>query len=269
MFYIGIVENNKDPMKMGRLQVRIYGLHTFNRTENEDSYLDTEDLPWAMPIFPISNSCTNGISDFSNIVNGTKVVVCFMDSYNQNPFYLGVLPFVLEKEVDYKNGFTDPNKQFPSSDFLNEPSISRLTRNENIDKTYVKQRNDHLTSWNGGQEPQSAYNAVYPYNRVIQTEGGIIIELDSTPDNKRINAWHPSGSYKEITNDGSNTEKNIGNKIEINQKDKTVIVKSNFYQEINGEVNIKTNTITLNVNGDISITASGNVTVNANRISLN
>lgn len=268
MFYIGIVENNNDPLKLGRLQVRIYGVHTFNREDVELNYLPTEKLPWAMPIFPISNSCIDGISDFTGIVKGTKVIICFMDSYQQMPFYIGVLPFALDKEVDFSNGFTDPNSVHPNSDFINESSISRLARNENIDKTYVKQRNDNRTSWSDGQEPESAYNAQYPYNRVFETESGIVIELDSTPNNVRINIWHPSGYYTEIDNNGSKTEKTVGTNIEINN-DKTVIVKGNYKTEVDGEVNIKTSGIKINTDGDIEVTTSGNITLNATRISLN
>ena len=44
IFYTGCVENRLDPLKLGRCQVRVVGLHTENKVE-----LPTFDLPWAHP----------------------------------------------------------------------------------------------------------------------------------------------------------------------------------------------------------------------------
>jgi hypothetical protein len=33
-FYTGVVENREDPLKIGRCQVRIVGLHTENKTKS-------------------------------------------------------------------------------------------------------------------------------------------------------------------------------------------------------------------------------------------
>ena len=40
--FIGVVEDNDDTMRMGRVRVRAFGFHSDNRSE-----IPTETLPWA------------------------------------------------------------------------------------------------------------------------------------------------------------------------------------------------------------------------------
>ena len=53
-WWIGVVENRHDPEKLGRCKVRIFGYHTDSK-----ELLPTKDLPWCIPIQPIT-SVTNG-----------------------------------------------------------------------------------------------------------------------------------------------------------------------------------------------------------------
>jgi hypothetical protein len=40
-FYYGFVEDNVDPLKVGRVKVRILGIHTDNKND-----IPTDHLPW-------------------------------------------------------------------------------------------------------------------------------------------------------------------------------------------------------------------------------
>ena len=83
IWFMGVVENRIDPLKLGRVQVRIFGWHTDNISE-----LPTEDLPWAQPMYPINNS-----KSFSSPRIGDWVVGFFMDGQSaQAPIMMGVLP---------------------------------------------------------------------------------------------------------------------------------------------------------------------------------
>ena len=86
-FYTGVVENREDPLKLGRCQVRIVGLHTENKV-----LLSTEDLPWAYPVHPITSAAMNGIG-WTPVgpVNGTWVLIAFADPDNQKPIMMGTL----------------------------------------------------------------------------------------------------------------------------------------------------------------------------------
>ena len=50
-WWFGVVENRKDPLLLGRCQVRIHGWHTENLMQ-----IPTQDLPWAHPIMPLSTN---------------------------------------------------------------------------------------------------------------------------------------------------------------------------------------------------------------------
>ena len=74
-FYTGIVENRSDPLRLGRCQVRIVGLHTHDKNQ-----LPTADLPWSMPVQPIGSAAMNGIG-YTPVgpVEGTTVIIMFAD----------------------------------------------------------------------------------------------------------------------------------------------------------------------------------------------
>lgn len=276
MFYIGIVENNIDTKKLGRLQVRIIGIHSDNRNEPSklDTYQPTEHLPWAMPAFPISNSSIDGISDFSTIERGTRVWIFFADPHKQHPVYFAVCPFILDAMPDFERGFSDPSKSLPTEEFKDESSISRLARNEKIDKTIVKDKNDNRTEWemSGANitEPESAYAAVYPFNRVIETAGGIVIEYDSTPNNKRVHIYHPSGSYEEINNDGDRVKKSVGNDWDIVLGDKIAYIAGNLSIKVDGNCTIEAEgNTTINSDGNCIINSTGLTQINSTSMQIN
>ena len=86
-FYYGVVENRQDPLTLGRCQVRIVGLHTHDK-----NYLPTSDLPWALPVQPVSSAAMNGIG-YTPVgpVEGTSVIIMFADEDMQQPIMLGTV----------------------------------------------------------------------------------------------------------------------------------------------------------------------------------
>jgi len=83
--YTGCVENRQDPLKLGRCQVRVVGLHNYDKAT-----LKTEDLPWAYPMQPITSAAISGIGHTPlGPVEGTWVVVMFRDEDEQQPIILG------------------------------------------------------------------------------------------------------------------------------------------------------------------------------------
>ena len=85
--YTGCVESRDDPLKLGRCQVRIVGLHTEDKT-----MLPTKDLPWAFPVQPINSASISGIGSTPiGPVEGSWVLIVFMDPDQQMPFMMGSL----------------------------------------------------------------------------------------------------------------------------------------------------------------------------------
>lgn len=87
-WWIGVVEDRDDPEKLGRCRVRIFGYHTDSK-----ELLPTKDLPWAIPIQPITSAATSGIgSSPLGPVTGTWVMGFFLDGEDmQQPAMLGTI----------------------------------------------------------------------------------------------------------------------------------------------------------------------------------
>ena len=97
-WWVGVVENRMDPLKLGRCQVRIFGHHTENK-----QLLPTSDLPWAQASLP-----TNSSQLFSAPKEGEYVTGFFVDGdSSQAPIMTGVLPG-LKPSTGGDSGFQDP-----------------------------------------------------------------------------------------------------------------------------------------------------------------
>lgn len=231
---IGIVENNVDTMKLGRCQVRIFGLHTENRTE-----YPTADLPWS--VFLTNSSNVSGEGNFFIPNNGDFVAITFLDPEEQKPLILGVIPKFVETLPDFTSGFSDPNSINPKSDYTDESGISRLARNENISDTIIQDKKDDRTtgvqcngvSWN---EPETPYDAEYPHNKVIHTKYHVI-ELDDTASKERVHIYHKSGTSKEIHPNGDEVDLIKSKRYVVVDSDNNILVKGNYNMRVETNIN--------------------------------
>lgn len=291
MFFQGRVENNKDPLKLGRCQVRIISLHTSNRRESDkNEYLPVEDLPWAEAAFPITSPTQSGVCDFNVPVQGSHVWLFFKDKEQQWPVYFAVAARIPKERPDYQEGFSDPDKVYPKEESLNESPISRLARNEKINETIVQKKKDERQSWVvnniGREEYETPYNATYPENRVIETRSGHVIELDDTPGAERINIYHKSGTFKEIHPDGTEVNKIFQHKLTIIIGNHDIKVEANKFLSVAGNHNQQVGIDSIesvgrdkyqlvgrhggvSCSGNYNVTVTGNATIKANRIDLN
>jgi len=238
-FYRGVVEDNKDPLKAGRVRVRIHGLHTPKKIKSETEGIPTDELPWAEPCMPIHEGSVSGFGAWSVPLQGSQVMLFFENSNANQPRYFASMPGIPEAKEQYSNnkqatnkndGFRDPDGEYPVQGRLGEPDVHRLARGIS-DETLVITKNQNRsvgvqTAFGGlWSEPTSPYAAQYPHNYVIVTHGGITMELDSTPGSNRLHLYHPSNSYIEIDNDGNMVVKNNAEKYEIVANGKNIYIK--------------------------------------------
>jgi hypothetical protein len=114
--FFGIVEDRNDPLKIGRVRVRVHGIHTDNKLE-----LSTPDLPWAQVLLPTTTAGLSGIGVQHGLVEGTTVFGYFRDEAMQDPIIFGVAVGIpqtgykvdafgneLLRSVD--KGFNDPRR---------------------------------------------------------------------------------------------------------------------------------------------------------------
>jgi len=255
VWWMGVVENRLDPKKVGRVQVRIFGLHT-----DDMSYIPREDLPWAQPMISVNNQMT------STPKEGDMVVGFFFDGDAcQYPMIMGIVPGIPEQTPPISKGFSDPRTDFSkypaegkdalSNRYpyrLNESTLSRVARNENLDNTVIRTMLDNQV----GPEPKTAYAVQYPFDNVMESESGHVFELDDTPGAERVNLAHRSGSYIEMAPDGSTTHKVIANNFQVIISNDNVWIGGNCVVQIGGDA-------TVVVGGKIEITAGQSVQITA------
>jgi len=313
-WFTGVVEDRQDPLKTGRVRVRVIGAHTSDKT-----ILPTADLPWASCMLAATSPGISGIGQSpAFLLEGSWVFGYFRDgAKKQEPVVLGSMPGYPTETANTLKGFYDPNGVYPTH--INEPDVNRLAVN-NIEKEHsslTARKADRKTSIatadfdtdtaadgsiiaasDGGSfdQPTIPYSAIYPYNRVFESESGHILEFDDTDTKERIHLRHKVGTSIEMAGDhrtdiikgehytlttsNSNTLIEGNTNTSINGHHKLYINKSgssdNHYdiqigpnaniniQVDNGDINLVTKSGKVNVNsgGDYNLKVGGNMTVN-------
>jgi hypothetical protein len=272
--FVGVVENRIDPRTLGRVQVRIYGIHTDDKTQ-----IPTEDLPWATVVTPITSAGISGVGRSpTGVVEGSWVFGVLVDEREyQTPVILGTLVGAPTDEADIQTGFYDPEGAYPLDEadvsILGESSTTRLARGldymdhanseaksdgkellgtvesalapkvQNLpDKEdYLYERTKWVEPWprygGQGEVPRAESTpSEYPFNHVTHTEGGHVTEIDDTPGGERLHVYHSKGTFIEVQPDGSKVTKVVGSDYEITIGDKDVYVKGSVNITIDGDV---------------------------------
>ena len=299
-WFVGVVEDRKDPQTLGRLRVRCLGYHT----EKIDD-LKTEDLPWAHVMNPITSATVSGLGQSPlGAVEGTWVVGFFQDGSDaQQPIIIGTLPGVPSElpDTSSKKGFQDAvNGAYPK---YKETDVNRLAVNAksevpNNPRAAATEDNPHSTltlrradrtrnigradfneveltvaidgtpltlSGDDGtafDEPATPYNAQYPHNHVHESESGHIREIDDTPGAERIHERHANGTGYEIHPDGSKVTRVKQDNYTLTTGDDFAHIKGNSSSTTDGGVRVFVNADGATTDGHYTIEVGNNANVN-------
>ena len=227
MIQFGKVEYILDPLKLGRVKIRVLGFHD-NRT-NGAYKIATKDLPWSQVMMPANTPAINGIGSSVNLLVGTLVAGEFLDSTQQEFIVIGTLPTKTAGVADNNvrvQGEADPHAAEPVA-------------------TY---------------QPPSTYAPVYPHNNVTEYESGHVKEYDDTPGHERITERHKSGTHYELSANGSKTEVITRDNYRLVVGHDTLEVYGNVKVIISADA--KGDITALSLEGDIATTSTkGNITV--------
>jgi len=157
VWWVGVVEDRKDPLFMGQLRVRIFGLHP-----KDKNILPTEKLPWAIVLQPTTATKTACVPR-----EGDWVMGYFKDGEaGQSPVITGVFSGVdtVQANVAGKEytpppnnwGFFDPRTKgeveegprppdWVEDRKKNEPSLYRRLSYGELEGTGVKHTNENLS----------------------------------------------------------------------------------------------------------------------------
>jgi phage baseplate assembly protein V len=232
-WFVATVEDINDPLKIGRVRVRVVN-------EHDDPSITTNDLLWATPIIPITSASANGVGRSpTGLLPGSHVFGFYLDGHEKQ------LPMLWGSYAKLPDGTQATN---------DIPTLAREINN--LVKNPV------------GPEPATPYAAKYPFNHVWKTQSGHVFEADDTPANERIQVYHKSGTYVEINKDGQMVTKVVDKDFEIIVKDKTVYVGGNCNIQVVGSATINVGgSLNATIGGSATMKAAswnvtGNMTLN-------
>lgn len=228
-WFFGIVEDREDPRQLGRVRVRAYNYYS-----DDESEVPVDLLPWAIVLMsPTSAGIKEvGISP-TGLMVGSLVFGFFLDGEEcQMPVILGSMAGI-------------------PGDIEDEHEVSQLARGiNNIKKALY------------GPEPESPYKAKYPYNKVITTERGHVVEIDDTQGAERIHIMHRTGTYVEIDQEGTRVDKVVGDKYSVVMGKESVRIKGNVRVVIEGNADISVKKkADIKIREDAEITVGGDTKV--------
>ena len=161
-WFIGVVEDIDDPLKMNRTRVRAYGYHS-----DDSNILKTEDLPWATVMMPTTSASFKGIGSNHELVVGSWVVGFFRDGPSaQDPIVMGSIATQTDGTID-----------IPTEAQLNPPSNKLVEYNKHTDQKfkckaaiYYVNSNDGYTII-GNQKIESKANRIVFFDADQQHSG--------------------------------------------------------------------------------------------------
>jgi hypothetical protein len=268
-WFTGVVEDRNDPLMMSRVRVRCLGIHTADK-----SALPTEDLPWATVMMPTTSSGMTGLQESHHgLVKGSWVVGFFRDGEDmQDPMVMGSLSSMSTAASNGAIGFNDPSGEYPKENLINQPDVHSFARGVDTPEGLVNSKKASVTksvptakgtNWS---EPETKFAPVYPFNHVHQSESGHVSEIDDTEGAERLHQYHRTGTFREVSPDGTVVERVVKDKYEIIYGDDYVNIKGNVkltidancetYVKGNWDIKVDKN-MTFTVGGDLSESVAG------------
>lgn len=256
VWFMGVIEDTNDPEMINRVRVRCIGYHTADK-----SLMPTSSLPWA----PFLSSTAQMSAPLVN--QGDWVIGFFIDGEQaQQPVVFGSIVGKPESPANPNEGFYDPSGVHPR--FPGEGTNARHARGEvgTEDRNAVAFSRSTATpgipAADGTKfaEPISQFDARYPFNHVMETDGGHVFELDDTPNSERVQIFHKRGSFIEFHPDGSIVHRGAKDRYHVIFNNENLYAGGNMNMSVVGAVNILAGTNTnISTGGDATWKIGGNL----------
>lgn len=191
-WFLGTVISIDDPLHLGRVRVRIYGIHSANTSDIPNGV-----LPWAQIVTPITEGASSGIGANTGIKPMAQVYGVFLDGKNsQSPLVLGSIPkyeptnipplesnFIDKDEPSFTEGPLSSVNTLPANRIDDE----KLVGASNTEKAYNFFLSQEIPG--GGLQPHQAAGIV----------GNLIVESNvdplahNVPEGSRgVAQWNPN-----------------------------------------------------------------------------
>jgi len=245
--YRGLVVDNLDPAKLGRIKVEV------NAVLGNQELCPTNITDWIWPSLPAGGNPDLGTFWVPDI--GSQVWVEFEQGNINFPIWVGTVWAKPTKTSKYVKVIgNEVPKLAQGGDAGKEDASTKSPKGDDTAQTAP------IPSALTIQEPSSPYKAEYPNNRVMKTTRGMIVEFDDTPGEERIHVYHPKGTYIEIDKDGNTTMRIMGNLYTVVVGDHDTHVKGNMNLVVDGNRTTKVGgSLSVEVAGDKLQTIEGSV----------
>jgi len=95
-WFIGMVVDVNDPLRLDRVKVRVWGIHT-----SDTVAISNDDLPWASVCIPVTEGGSSGIGANSQLKPRAQVFGLFLDGKDsQLPMIIGSIPKIEQLRND-------------------------------------------------------------------------------------------------------------------------------------------------------------------------
>lgn len=155
-YFTGVVEDRMDPLQRGRVRVRVYGLHPYQKTQGSVSGIPTHELPWMSILQPTNSPALSGVSSaMTGMLPGTSVFGYFLDDYCLNGLVVGTYSSNATKVPNTTEGFCDPTGQYPLYLGSDTSNLNRGGESGDNAATNYNQNNNLETAINPDDTPWS------------------------------------------------------------------------------------------------------------------
>lgn len=182
--FFGIIEDRRDPLKIGRVRVRVRGVHT-----HEKRFVATPDLPWAHVIMPVTTPGLGGLGKNHNLVEGTSVIGVFTDKAMQQFLVLGVNQGVSQKVFieNEKDIGTDISPDYG----FNDPRRVKSDDYESVQGKPDAKNPDHFKSRTHGLDKGLDFYPHLPKGHIFDYTGRGLTQIDEYKDSEKTLPYYP------------------------------------------------------------------------------
>lgn len=132
-WFVGTVVDINDPEELGRVKVRIFGVHP-----DDTNATSNADLPWASVVAPITEGGSSGIGANTGIKNRAQVFGIFLDGkHSQVPMVVGSIPKYETEPSDVPtSNYEDDKQRTEDKGILLDIDKQKLFGSTNIERAF-------------------------------------------------------------------------------------------------------------------------------------
>lgn len=237
-WFVGVVEDRMDPLEQGRVRVRVWGLHPYEKTQGPVKGIRTEDLPWMSVLQPTSSASVSGVQQaITGMVPGTHVYGHFLDKWKLNGLVIGTYSSNSNVKPNRNEGFSDPTGQYPlyvGSDTnplirggeVGDGSTSNVIQDSNLDVGINPDDTDLA-------DIPEDNNPLYDIQAMLQRDEGLRLKIFWDVKGYTVGIGHFIGEFQKGDMAGANAalSKQIGREVTGNPGSISMDEASKLFQE--------------------------------------